>query len=177
MHPEKLKVYISKLLFFSTLTSFSNFLHVPREAQSIHLKAFALQYFDILLRIFSMHSEKLKVYISKLLLFTTLISFLEFSPCTTRSLKYTSQNICSSTLRYPFRIFSIFHEKLKVPFSKLLLFTTLKSFLNFLHASREAQSAHLKAFALHHFDILFKFYPCSPRSSKNVSQSFCSSPL
>ena len=92
MQPEKLKKCISKLLLFATLISLSDFLHAPPEAQSVHLKAFALQYFVILLRILSMRLEKFKIYISK-----------------------------------------------------LLLFTALPSFLNFLHALREAQSVHLKA--------------------------------
>ena len=178
MHPKKLKISISKLLLFNTLTSFSHFLHARQKAQSGHLKAFALQYFAILCRIFSMHPEKLKLYISKLLLFNTLISFVEFSPCTSRSSKCTSQSFCSSALGHPFA--------------------------NFLHALREAQSVYLKAFnlqdfdiflrifsmhpeklkvyiskllfiALHPFDILFKFSPCTTRSSKCTSQSFCSS--
>ena len=146
--PREVQKYISKFLLFTTLTSFSNFLHVPREAQSIHLKAFALQYFDILLRIFSMHSEKLKVYISKLLLFNTLTSFSNF-------------------LHAPREAQSVHLKAFALQYFDILS--------NFLHALREAQSKHLKAFALRHFQILFEVSPCTSRSSKDTTQSFCSS--
>ena len=175
-------MYISKLLAFqrcSTLRTFPIFLHAPREAQSVHLKAFgfsAQRTFLIFLmrpenlklrafglsalrtfQIFFMHPEKLKVHISKLLAFQHFDNFYNFSH-TPREAQSVHLKAFGFSARITFAILPMHPDKLKVHISKLLAFQHFDNFSNFLHALREAQSAHLKAFgfsALRTFPIFF----------------------
>ena len=130
MHPDKLKVHISKLLACQHFDNLSNFLHALREAQRVHLKAFgfsALRTFQI----FLMHPDKLKAYVSKLLALQLFDNLSNFS--------HAPRQAQSAHL-------------------KAFGFSALRTFPIFLLAPREAQSVHLKAFgfsALRTFPIFF----------------------
>ena len=151
MHPEKLSVHL-EAFGFSTLfntKNLSNFSHAPRKAQSVHLKAFGFSTRRTF-PIFLMHPEKLKVYISKLLVFQ----------------HFSALRTCPFFLMHP--------EKLKAYISKLLAFqhcSTLRTFPIFSCTLRSSTCTS-QSFWLVNTWAIFPIFRMHPKKLKAYISEF-----